>query len=310
MVIKSYSSMTTTEKTRQDSRPKQKLVSRAAKLDQVHDVDQSQVSSFVEATGLQKTVGRSEIQMADIFCGSGFASCALLSELVALGLPTTIHCVDMNGKLLQVAQTSIAEQLPENHRDRFAIITHREELGSGKMPFADEQLDLVVVKMGLHELPLKSQISVIQETYCVLKPGGRFVIWGNLVKKDQVTGQDLNGFNSIIRRKDLLAGFYEMSARRYFTSEEEIFSALIRAGFTAQLVTDWTRKWNSLSRLNFELDGDIGKLNELNAEIDRHFTEDRRQEEFGFCQTVNQEGITGRSFNVRNGIILAQKPLE
>jgi ubiquinone/menaquinone biosynthesis C-methylase UbiE len=287
----------------------QKLVDRVFQLDQVHSVDHAQVSNFVATTGLREMIEKPEIQLADLFCGNGFAICALVGELVALRVPIAIHCVDMNGELLQVAQRSIVEQLPPNCRDKFTIITHEKELDSEKLPFADEQLDLVVVKMGLHELPFESQVSLIQDTYRVLKPGGRFVIWGNLIDRDQVTGRDLIGFNEIIRKKDSLAGFSVMSNRRYFTSQEELFSSLIQAGFTAQLASDWIRRWDSLSRLNIELDGDVEKLNELNAEIDRHFA-DGRLEAFEFGQTINQGGITGRSFNVRSGIILAQKPSE
>jgi SAM-dependent methyltransferase len=297
----------TTAKAQKDSILKQKLVGRVAQLDQIHGVDQSQIFNFVEATGLHEITGKSAIQIADLFCGNGFAVHILVSELVSSGLPTIIHCVDMNGEMLQRAKTSITALLPESHQDKFTIITHENELNGGELPFIDKQLDLVVVKMGLHEMPLESQYSLIQDIYYVLKPGGRFVIWGNLISKDQVTGQDLTGFNSIIRKKDLLAGFDLMSNRRYFTSQEELFSALTRAGFTAQLVFDWIRRWDSLSRLNFELDGDVEKLNELNAEIDWHFSKDEIKEEYEFCQTVNQEGITGRAFNLRSGIILAQK---
>jgi ubiquinone/menaquinone biosynthesis C-methylase UbiE len=296
-------------KSQQDNRLRQKLVDRVFQLDQIHSVDQAQVSNFVAATGLHKMVEKPEIQLADLFCGNGFAICALLGELVALRVPIAIHCVDMNGELLQVAQRLIVEQLPPNCRDKFTVITHEKELDSEKLPFADEQLDFVVVKMGLHELPFESQVSLIQDAYRVLKPGGRFVIWGNLIDRDQVTGRDLIGFNEIIRKKDSLAGFGVMSNRRYFTSQEELFSSLTQAGFTAQLAFDWIRRWDSLSRLNFELDGDVEKLNELNAEIDRHFA-DGRLEAFEFSQTINQGGITGRSFNVRSGIILAQKPSE
>ena len=302
--------MLETDKTQQDNIPARKLLDRVVQLAKLHDVDQSQVSSLIKAAALHDMVVRVEIQMADLFCGTGFATCALASELVALSVPVTVHFVDMCSEMLQVAQTSLTEQLPQSHRDRFRIITHEQELDSGKLPFADKQLDLVVVKMGLHELALKSQVSVIQEIYRVLRSGGRFAIWGNLISKDQVTGQDLNGFNAIIRKKDLLAGFYVMSARRYFTSQEEMVSALTNAGFTAQLVVDWVRRWDSLSRLDSELGGDIGELNELNAEIEGHFSDETRQKEFEFCQTVNPEGITGRCFNVRSGIIIARKPLD
>jgi ubiquinone/menaquinone biosynthesis C-methylase UbiE len=310
MIIKSSSFTTKADNTQQESISTQKLVDRVAQLGKVHDVNQSQLSSFADATGLHSMVGGPEIQLVDLFCGTGFLASALVNKLMALAIPVTIHLIDICGQMLQNAKSSITEQVPQSHRNRFAAMTYEQELNSGKLPFANEQLDLAVVKMGLHELPFKSQISLVQETFYVLKPGGRFVIWGNLIDKDQLIGQDLNWFNSIIRTKDLLAGFDRMSAKRYFTSQEEMFSALTGAGFTVQLVVDWIRRWNSLTRLNFELDGDVGKLNELNTEIDKHFTDETRRKEFEFCSTVNEVGITGRAFNVRSGIILAQKPLE
>lgn len=48
-------------------------------------------------------IEKSEIQLANLFCGNGFAICALLGELVKLCVPIAIHCVDMNGEALQVA---------------------------------------------------------------------------------------------------------------------------------------------------------------------------------------------------------------
>lgn len=96
-----------------------------------------------------------------------------------------------------------------------------------KTPFEDSKFDIVVIKMGIHELPKDEQIKVVREMYRVLKPGGKFVTW----ELSFLDSETQKAFQDIIRKKDELAGFEKLVANRYFPRRDELLGLLSEAGF-------------------------------------------------------------------------------
>ncbi|MCL2338705.1 MAG: methyltransferase domain-containing protein [Proteobacteria bacterium] len=96
-----------------------------------------------------------------------------------------------------------------------------------QMPFQDNMFDRVVVKMGMHEMPIVKQKEAFKECYRVLKPNGKMVIWDLFLPDDETQ----RIFSDIIRKKDTLAGFEAMVQNRYFQKHTEIIELFQQAGF-------------------------------------------------------------------------------
>lgn len=290
-----------------------KVIERVEKLDVLHGVKPEQLEAFIAATGLKELIDQplESYQLADLFCGNAIAAKILFNALSKLRSPITINCIDVYNRILQTAQMSLQKELEDIRveRGKIKIVTQRQELGLTSLFFPNNELDLVTIKMGLHEVPAYHQNSIIREIYRVLKPGGKFIIWGNFVPKNPLTGQDLYGFNYIVRTKDALAGFDRMKAQRYFTSKEEVETMLGAAGFSFTVVSEWIRCWDSLSRYEFELNSDPDKLAALNRAIDQSFYDPKIKSQFGYQVTQSESGLEGRSFIIPCGIILAEKPV-
>ena len=95
------------------------------------------------------------------------------------------------------------------------------------IPFPDETFDKVIVKMGMHEIPLERQRVAFQECYRVLKSGGKLIIW-ELSLPDKET-QKL--FQDIIREKDRLCGFDYLVENRWFQTHDELLELFDQANF-------------------------------------------------------------------------------
>ena len=95
-----------------------------------------------------------------------------------------------------------------------------------------ESYDTIVIKMGVHEVPLEDQAKLFREVRRLLKPGGFFIIWElALNQENQAIFQD------IIRKKDHMAGFDSMAENRYFQREDEVLELYKQTGFQEIEVT-------------------------------------------------------------------------
>lgn len=121
---------------------------------------------------------------------------------------------------LQLSRAKDKNLLPDDHLVQGDIT---------EIPFPDNTFDKVVVKMGMHEIPLEKQRTAFQECYRVLKPGGKLVIWELALPDDET--QKL--FQDIIREKDRLCGFDFLVKNRYFQKYSELIDLFNQAGFNS-----------------------------------------------------------------------------
>lgn len=122
----------------------------------------------------------------------------------------------------------------------------------------DSNLDTIIGKMILHELPEEKQLSAVQEMYRILKPGGAFYLWQTILDEETVTF-----FGNLMRKKDELAGFDSMVRDRHFVTADTFFSLFREAGFTAwRQEQEFDYHLNSRYRLESEFNNDEHKLEE------------------------------------------------
>ena len=92
--------------------------------------------------------------------------------------------------------------------------------------FKENTFDTIIIKMVIHEIPLKNQQQAIDNAYTILKPNGKLIIW------DMALDIDTQPFiQEVIRLKDKLAGFKTLEINRYFLRSDEIKSLLSNSGF-------------------------------------------------------------------------------
>jgi len=119
---------------------------------------------------------------------------------------------------VQLERAKAENILPEDHLLQGDIID---------ISFPDNMFDKVIVKMGMHEIPLEKQRIAFLECYRVLKPGGKFIIWELSLPNDEI--QKL--FQEIIREKDRICGFDFLVENRYFQKHSELVELFNQAGF-------------------------------------------------------------------------------
>ncbi|MBI5235737.1 MAG: class I SAM-dependent methyltransferase [Deltaproteobacteria bacterium] len=101
-------------------------------------------------------------RVLDVFAGTGAIA------LKASGAGAEVVVLDLSQGMLRVAkEKSRSSAVP------IGIVA----ADAAFMPFADSAFDAVVASMGLHETASAEGTAVINESYRVLRPGGRFVIF-------------------------------------------------------------------------------------------------------------------------------------
>lgn len=274
-----------------------RFVDRVAKLSELHDITDIQIKKFIEATGILDGNTNEPIQVADLFCGTGFTASLIAQYLNQFPKMTTLYCVDSSSEMLERSKSVLGDP-------KFNIEYIKCQLGIEQINFTENQLDLVTIKMGLHELPLQKQALLLKDLRKFIKPEGRIVIWGNHVRKDPKTNKDLNGFNAIIRKKDELAGYDFMNDERYFTSKEEMLKIIKNADFEPRLSYEWIRRWSTFGRFEVELDSKPKSLKILNNFVTNQFLQKSTQESFRYKQ-IQKKDLLDVQFDVHSGLIVA-----
>lgn len=87
----------------------------------------------------------------------------------------------------------------------------------------------VVIKSGMHELPLAVQGMAAASLWRVLRPGGRLVSLDVLFED----AMERDACAALMRWKDTQAGLHGMAAQRHLCTRAEWYGLLRQAGFTA-----------------------------------------------------------------------------
>jgi SAM-dependent methyltransferase len=114
---------------------------------------------LAELDAIAQQRARSDIAILDHGCGPG----STLIWLAALGY-TNVHGVDVGGKL--AAQNRLARVCWGKTTDPFLVYD------GGKLPFDDQQFDLIISQQVLEHVPEAQLDSYYSEEGRVLKPGG------------------------------------------------------------------------------------------------------------------------------------------
>ena len=133
-----------------------------------------------------------------------------------------------------------------------------------KMPFLDNFFNKIFIRNGIHEITKNKQIELYKEIFRVLKNQGYFINW--TVKLDKTHQK---AFNELIRKKDEIAEFDELTKNRYFATKEELAYNLKEAGFSQIKFINTNINYTLSTKKWFEIDfkGDKTKYEKLNNYI-------------------------------------------
>lgn len=217
---------------------------RTVRYEYIHNISPSQFDALVEAV-----ITESPQRLLDIGCGYGAVTAEVLKRHG--DSPMDITLTESSEVQLARAMNELsASETLHNSTLHFRIddiVTTRLE---------KEHFDMAIMKMVLHEVPLDDQPRALRNILEVLKPGGCLILWEMAL--DEVTQ---SAVQNIVKRKDELAGFNSMVARRYFPKDEETVANLLSAGFIrVEKVADITSPVFTERRLHQEFGGDKGKL--------------------------------------------------
>jgi ubiquinone/menaquinone biosynthesis C-methylase UbiE len=177
--------------------------------------------------------------------------------------------------------TSVNTVLLDNYKEQLVrsdLLVLKIIADARKLPFLDNSVDKIIIKMGLHEIPKKEQQKVVNEVFRVLKKGGEVFIW-EMLSKD--TDEQLL-FQKSVRKKDGLAGFHSFCSNRYFLREDELLGLLENSNFVdVKVFHRFKYTLSTKGRLESEFLGDTQKLDEWNNYI-RTIITDEQKTKFGF----------------------------
>ena len=251
---------------------------RVVSYEQVHNIQENDWKAFMEAVNPQP----GEV-ILDGMCGYG--ACAKgINEIT-----TKAQLYFLDESTVQIAR--VKENFPDLPADRFK--TEAMELSS----FEDEFFDKVVIKMGLHEVPLEDQPKISNEVYRILKPGGKLILWDIMLNDEtQLLFQD------VIRKKDELAGFEMLVKERYFFREDEFLNHMKNAKFSkVENYHEMIYEFSSINRLHAEFKSDEKTLEKFNEYILERFP-NKLKEKLNYKEFPND-----LQFNVVKKVYLMEK---
>lgn len=227
---------------------------RVVSYEQVHNIQENDWNAFMDAVNPQP----GEV-ILDGMCGYG--ACA--KGITKRTQEAQLYFLDESEVQIKRAR----ENFPNLPEDRFK--TEAMEFSS----FEDGFFDKVVIKMGLHEVPLEDQPKISNEVYRILKPGGKLILWDIMLNDDtQLLFQD------IIRKKDELAGFEMLVKERYFFKEEQFLNHMKKANFgKVENYHEMIYEFSSINRLHAEFKSDEKTLAQFNEYIIERFPNELKQ---------------------------------
>lgn len=226
---------------------------RIVEYESLHNISEEDFTIFVKA------ISPSESDcILDVGAGYGAAT----REMVKRNSHRKIHYFLSDKSVVQLsrAKLALAPRFGYSHTRDNPLFFQDDIVHSN---FKSESFDKVVGKMVLHEVDQKEQGKAIMEIYRILKPFGSLIMW------DVVLDKPIQRFvQSVIKKKDELAGFEDLARFRYLFTQNEIFRYLEDAGFT-DINTFHRLEYvlNTSRRLDPEFNGDIKNLHKWNQFI-------------------------------------------
>jgi ubiquinone/menaquinone biosynthesis C-methylase UbiE len=212
----------------------------------IHGVQPDDLRALARALDL-----RAGMRVLDLGCGYGAASAGIVAEADRRGIDIELVLCDLHEPQLR--------NVPPDLRTRAQQIVVAD---ARDLPFPDRHFDSVVMKMVLHEVPIRDQPLVCEQVFRVLRPGGTFVVWQVMPQDDEV--QD--AFTDVMQLKNALAGYESIVRDRNFFRLDQLLHMLARAGFAdARELRQVAFRQSTLARRDSELDGSNKKLAQLNA---------------------------------------------
>ncbi|MFA0813860.1 class I SAM-dependent methyltransferase [Microbulbifer epialgicus] len=235
---------------------------RVVDFSRIHGVEAADLDKLAEALELKNGAS-----VLDLMCGYGEVSAHVLGYAKRSDISIDLSMCDLHKTQL--------DRIPQNIKSQVSNVT----IGDARdLPYPDAQFDAIAIKMGIHEVPQIDQPLIFQQVFRVLKPGGRFVIWGVMSN----SGPEQDAFTEQIQKKNELPGYESLIVDRYFTRGEQMLWLFKEAGFiNIEDIFQAHFHESTLARLDSELGGDRHKLEELNAFV-RRCTPDSIRKEVDF----------------------------
>lgn len=127
-------------------------------------------------------------------------------------------------------------------------------------PLSQWSVDGVIMKLGIHEIPKGQQQFVFNQAYRILSARKHFSIFEIAERSDEY--REL--FSKIVRKKDELAGFYDLEKNRCFCTEKELFTYFQNAGFNSpKKIATSSFNYNYMYLLKTDFEGNVNKLREF-----------------------------------------------
>ncbi len=192
---------------------------RLATFEDVHGLKSSDFEVFLQNIAPFSNSEGKPYVILDGMGGYGDVTAHILAEAKKSNNVPEMYIADESVNQLQRGVTS--GTLPEDFAKDHLVVTDIRET-----PFSNNLFDTVVIKMGIHEVPLQEQAKILKEVFRILKQGGKFVTWELAFSNKE--SQKI--FQDILRKKDEIAGFTQLVSNRWFPTEE-IRQSFEKAGF-------------------------------------------------------------------------------
>lgn len=204
----------------EQSEDKSGQADRLAKFEDVHGLKQEDFEVFLKLIAPFSTPDGQPLKILDGMGGYGDVTSHILAEAKKEGVNPELYIADES--INQLNRGISSGTLPENFSKDHLVVTDIRDT-----PFPDDMFDTVVIKMGIHEVPLEEQAAILKEVHRVLKKEGKFVTWELAFSNREAQ----KVFQDVIRKKDEIAGFTQLVKNRWFPTEAEIFDSFRKAGF-------------------------------------------------------------------------------